>query len=517
MTDFECLWSKIDRKSAIVSPGESVNPSQRSVLVTGATGFVGRALCLRLARDGWRVLAWARSPERARAKLGAEVEIVPVREGDAELRTALAGAEAVVNLAGENLFGGRWSAGRKRALVESRVDLTRRVVRAMASCGRPPRALLCANAVGYYGDRGDEVLDEGSAPGTGFLAELCRDWQSAGDEALALGTRVAHFRQGIVLGAEGGALARMLPIFRLGLGGRLGSGRQWLSWIQLDDLLELFVAALSDERWRGAFDAVAPEPVTNAGFTRALGRALRRPTVLPAPEAALELVLGEAAQVLLASQRVLPRRALEQGFRFGCADIDTALAAELAAAPGLAIGPARDAPDAAYLRERPAAHLLESEAWIDAPRERVFEFFSRAQNLGALTPPAMDLEIRTLGPIELRAGAEIDYRMRIGPLPIAWRTRIDVWQPPERFVDVQLTGPYASWYHEHRFEAVGARTRMLDRVWYAAPLGPLGRAAQGLAVAPRLREIFTFRARAIARRFGARPSASAARPATKRV
>lgn len=494
-----------------------MSTSQRRVLVTGATGFVGQALCLRLTRDGWRVLAWARSPERARARLGEDVEIVPVREGDAELRTALAGADAVVNLAGENLFGGRWTAARKRALVESRVDLTRRVVRAMATCGRPPRALLCANAVGFYGDRGDEVLSEDSAPGTGFLAELCREWQRAGDEAEAFGTRVVHFRQGIVLGAEGGALARMLPIFRLGLGGRLGFGRQWLSWIQHDDLLELFATALADEGWRGAFDAVSPEPVTNAGFTRALGRALRRPTVLPAPKAALELVLGEAAQVLLASQRVLPRRALEHGFRFACADIDTALAAELSTVPGLTIGPARDAPDAAYLRERPAAHRLECEAWIDAPREQVFEFFSRAQNLGALTPPGMDLEIRTQGPIELRAGAEIDYRMRIGPLPIAWRTRIDAWQPPERFVDVQLTGPYASWYHEHRFEAVGARTRMLDRVWYAAPLGPLGRAAQGLAVAPRLREIFAFRARAIARRFGGSANASAAPAPANRV
>jgi uncharacterized protein (TIGR01777 family) len=386
------------------------------------------------------------------------------------------------------------------------VDLTRRVVRAMATCGRPPRALVCAGAVGIYGDRGDEPLNEDSGPGTGFLAELCRDWESAAREAEALGTRVVHLRQGIVLGAEGGALARLLPIFRLGLGGRLGHGRQWLSWIQLDDLLELYAAALADEGWRGAFDAVAPAPVTNAGFTTALGRALRRPTALPAPAAALEVALGEASQVLLASQRVLPQRAAERGFRFACADIDAALATELAPVPGLAIGPARDAPDVAWLRERPATHQLACEAWIDAPREQVFAFFSRADNLGALTPPALDLEIRTCGPIVLGAGVEIDYRMRIGPVALAWRTRIEVWEPCERFVDVQAAGPYASWYHEHRFEAVGERTRMQDRVWYAAPLGPLGRALQGIAVAPRLRSIFAYRARAIARRFGGTPA-----------
>lgn len=498
-----------------------MNAPSRRVLVTGATGFVGRSLCLRLAREGWQVQAWARSPARARAALGAEVEVVPQVDGDVELRAALARVDAVVHLAGENLFGGRWTERRKRLLVDSRVGLTRRLVRAMAECGRPPATLVSASAIGLYGDRGDEVLTEDSAPGEGFLAELCRGWEVAGREAEALGTRVAHLRLGIVLGAEGGALARMLPPFRLGVGGRLGHGRQWMSWIQLDDLLSMFAAALEDARWRGAFNAVGPEPVTNADFTRALGRALSRPTLLPAPAAALKLALGEAAEVLLGSQRVLPRRALEVGFRFACGDVRTALSAELDPPAGFSIGPARDAPDAEYLRERPAAHLLCSETTIDAPLEQVFAFFSRAENLGAMTPPSMAFEIRTPLPVAMRAGALIDYRIRLGPLPLDWRTRIEDWTPNQRFVDVQLAGPYASWYHEHRFEALGARTRMSDRVWYAAPLGPLGRAAQGLAVEPQLRAIFAFRAKAIARRFGSAQDrethASTARPVANGV
>jgi len=479
-----------------------MNTPTRRVLVTGATGFVGRSLCLRLARDGWQVAAWARSPDRARAQLGAGVEIVPVRDGDAELVAALSGVDAVVHLAGENLFGGRWTEARKRLLVESRIDLTRRLVRAMERSGRAPATLVSASAVGLYGSRGDEVLTEASTPADDFLGELCRGWEAVGREAEKLGTRVVHLRLGIVLGAEGGALARMLPPFRMGVGGRLGSGRQWMSWIQLDDLLAMFVRALDDSAWSGAYNAVAPQPVTNSEFTRVLGRELGRPTVLPAPALALKLALGEAAEVLLGSQRAVPQRALEAGFRFCCGDLATALGAELGAVSGLSIGPARDVPDAAYLRERRPTHLLESETWIDAPLEEVFGFFSRAENLGAMTPPSMGFEIRTPLPITMREGATIDYRIQLGPVPLSWRTRIDAWEPGARFVDVQLSGPYACWYHEHRFEAVDGRTRMTDRVWYAAPLGPLGRMAQGLAVAPQLRSIFAFRARAIARRFG---------------
>jgi uncharacterized protein (TIGR01777 family) len=516
MTELQVVWSKITRNSVTMSQDRVMNTPTRRVLVTGATGFVGRSLCLRLAREGWQVLAWARSPARARAALGAEVEVVPQVDGDVELRAALARVDAVVHLAGENLFGGRWTERRKRLLVDSRVALTRRLVRALAECGRPPATLVSASAIGLYGERGDEVLTEESTPGVGFLAELCRGWEVAGREAEALGTRVAHLRLGIVLGAEGGALARMLPPFRLGAGGRLGHGRQWMSWIQLDDLLSMFAAALQDARWRGAFNAVAPEPATNTDFTRALGRALSRPTVLPAPAAALKLALGEAAEVLLASQRVVPRRALELGFRFDCGDLRTALAAELAPPSGFSIGPARDVPDAEYLRQRPPAQLLSSETWIDAPLEQVFAFFSRAENLGAMTPPSLAFEIRTELPIEMRAGAQIDYRIRLGPLPLSWRTRIEAWTPGRRFVDVQLSGPYASWYHEHRFEADGERTRMIDRVWYAAPLGALGRAAQGLAVEPQLRAIFAFRAKAIARRFG-RAGDGASRASTARA
>lgn len=487
-------------------------PIQR-VFVTGATGFVGRSLCLRLAREGFQVVAWVRSPARARSQLGAGPRLVALDEGDQALTDALSTCDAVVHLAGENLFGGRWTARRKRALVDSRVALTERLVAALGRCERGPRVLVGTSAIGFYGDRGEEPLDERAAPGDDFLADLCRRWERAGQAASSLGLRVAHLRLGLVLGAEGGALARMLPPFRLGLGGPLGSGRQYMSWIQLDDLLELFVSALTDERYSGPINATAPEPVRNTDFTRALGRALGRPALLPAPAFALRLALGESAGVLLASQLVLPARALELGFAFRFPDIRSALDAELGQAQAPCLGPARDVPDTPYLQQRPPRHLLEQVTRIEAPLEQVFAFFSRPENLGSMTPPSMSFEILTAEPFEPRVGAQIDYRIKLGPIPMGWRTRFDAWESGRRFVDVQLSGPYRSWHHEHSFEADGEGTLMRDRVWYAVPLGPLGRLVNALFVSGQLRGLFAFRARAIARRFGAATATPAPAPA----
>jgi len=486
-------------------------PKPLRILVTGATGFVGRALSLRLARDGHQVLAWVRSPERARALLGAGPELVPAGD-EAALNSALPSCDAVVHLAGENLFAGRWTSARKRRLVESRVGLTQRLLAALEACPARPRTLVAASAIGFYGDRGDEVLDEESARGEGFLADLCERWEASARGAARLGTRVCSLRIGIVLGAEGGALARMLLPFHLGLGGRLGSGRQWMSWIALDDLLEMIVRALHDPRWSGPVNATAPEPVTNADFTRALGHALGRPTCLPVPACALRLALGEAAGVLLGGQRVRPRRALELGLRFRHPVLASALQAQVQALPTLSIGAAREVPDVPYLRERRARFLLEQTTHIDAPLAQVFEFFSRAENLGAMTPPRLSFSIRTALPIGMRPGAQIEYRMSLGPLPMSWRTRIDLWEPGRRFVDCQLKGPYRAWYHEHSFAAHGDTTLMSDRVWYAPPWGPLGGLANVLFVAPQLRGIFGFRSQAIARRFGLAPRTPANGP-----
>lgn len=244
----------------------------------------------------------------------------------------LVGLDGVVHLSGEPIAGGRWTAARKRAILDSRVGSTRLLCERLAGLAVPPRVLVCASAIGYYGARGDELLDEQSAPGSGFLAEVCTAWEAACAPARDAGIRVVHARIGVVLAREGGALASMLPPFRLGLGGPLGDGRAFMSWITLEDLVGAIGHALTQDQVVGPMNAVAPNPVRNAEFTRALGQALHRPAVLPVPSLALRLALGEMGPaLLLASTRVVPRVLLDTGYVFQHPTLAEALQATLAA------------------------------------------------------------------------------------------------------------------------------------------------------------------------------------------
>jgi uncharacterized protein (TIGR01777 family) len=243
---------------------------------------------------------------------------------------ALEGFSAAIHLSGANVAGHRWTAAYKREMTTSRVDSTRALAMALARLGQPPQTLLVASAVGIYGNRGEEALDESSAPGSGFLADLCRQWEAAAQPAVEAGVRVVHLRFGVVLGPGPGALTKMLPLFRLGLGGPLGSGRQWMSWISLADAVAAMVFALDTPSLNGPVNLTAPQAVTNAEFTRAIGRAAHRPALLPAPAFALRLALGEMAdEALLASARVHPAKLLAAGFQFAHPTVDQALAAAL--------------------------------------------------------------------------------------------------------------------------------------------------------------------------------------------
>ncbi len=273
-----------------------------NIAISGASGFIGRHLMKSLAQAGHSPRALSRHAPPAES----------LREAD-----------AVIHLAGEPLAQ-RWTAEAKRRIRESRVAGTRNLVAALAALPRKPEALICASAIGYYGSRGDEVLTESSAPGSGFLPEVCVAWEREAQAAEAFGMRVVRVRTGLVLDAGGGALVRMLPPFRMGLGGRLGSGRQWMSWIHLEDLTALFQFAV-ERQVRGPLNAVAPYAVTNSEFTRELARTLRRPAVFPVPEFALRLLFGEMADVLLASQRVVPSAAQAAGFRFRFPQLAAAL------------------------------------------------------------------------------------------------------------------------------------------------------------------------------------------------
>ena len=302
----------------------------RTHLISGATGLVGSRLSASLLSDGLVVRALTRDLKSASARMDPKALLVRW-DGTRVPVDAVNGVDAIVHLAGEPVFGGLLTAGRKRLIYASRVESTRSLVKAIGALpesGRPA-VLVNASAVGYYGSRGDEELAEDAECGEGFLADVCRDWEEAAFEAESLGVRCVALRIGIVLAREGGALPMMARPFRLALGGRLGNGRQWFPWIHVDDLVALIRETLSDDRYRGAVNAVAPEPVRNRDLTRQLAGQLGRPAFLPVPGFALRAVLGELSSELLGSRRVVPRQARDRGFAFRYPAIEEALSAEL--------------------------------------------------------------------------------------------------------------------------------------------------------------------------------------------
>lgn len=291
-----------------------------TILVTGSSGLIGSALIPALTREGHRVIRLV----RAEPKPG-EAAIRWDPEAGAMETTGLPRLDAVVHLAGENIAG-RWTAGKKTRIRNSRVEGTRLLSESLARLPEPPNVLVCASATGYYGDRGEELLREESAPGSGFLAEVCREWEAAADVAVQRGIRVVHLRFGLVLSPKGGALAKMLLPFRMGMGGIVGSGRQYWSWIALDDAVSAIHHALTTDTLRGPVNVVSPHPVTNREFTRTLGRVLGRPTPFPVPAFAARLAFGEMADaLLLASARVEPAKLLATGYRFRHPELEGAL------------------------------------------------------------------------------------------------------------------------------------------------------------------------------------------------
>jgi len=306
------------------------------VTVTGATGLIGQALLAALYKSGAQVTVLSRDPARARGRAaagaGAAPEVVrwdPMSEPAPA--QALQGRDAVVHLAGEPIAQ-RWTSKARAAIRDSRVAGTRHLVEGLQRTEPRPRTLLSASAIGYYGPRGEEPLDEDAPAGGDFLAGVCAAWEAEAQRAAELGMRVVRMRTGVVLDRNGGALEKMLPPFRLGVGGPVAGGRQYISWIHADDLVGILTAALEDDRWTGPANATAPEPVSNREFSRALGRALHRPSLLPVPGAALRLLYGEMAEIVTTGARVVPAKALVLGYEFRHPRLDEALQSALAPA-----------------------------------------------------------------------------------------------------------------------------------------------------------------------------------------
>ena len=290
-------------------------------LITGGTGLIGSELVKRFSRGGNKITVLSRNPSRAAEKLGQDVTIVK----DLGAATGSGRFDVVINLAGEPIVGRRWSEKRKKQLWDSRVTLTEQLVQGISASGKRPSVLVSGSAIGYYGDCGDRTIDENSPAADDFGARLCQAWEEAAVAAEQADIRTCRIRTGLVLSGKGGMLGQMLLPFKFGLGSRLGSGNQWMSWIHIDDQLAAIESMVADDSMQGAYNLTAPAPVTNREFTRTLARVVRRPAFLVTPAFAIKAALGESAHLLLGGQKVLPGRLSEQGFSFRYADLNAAL------------------------------------------------------------------------------------------------------------------------------------------------------------------------------------------------
>jgi uncharacterized protein (TIGR01777 family) len=422
------------------------------ILITGATGFVGRQVILHLRDRGHAIVVLTRDSEKAPVRLPIACPVFSWQGGDQPPpQEAFEGVDAVVHLAGENIIN-RWTPSRKKEIIKSRVESTRQLVRAMQNLDHQPKVFVCASAIGYYGDRGDESLDESAEPG-----------------AEESGIRVVSLRIGVVLGHDGGALLPMLPPFRLGLGGKVGSGKQWMSWIHVRDLAGLVLHAIETDSMKGPVNAVSPQPVPNAEFTQTLAAVLKRPHLFPIPGFVLKIIMGEASQVVLTSQRVTAGKAA--GYEFVFPELKKAL-------------------EEICGRED---HELLLEQWVPRPMDEVFGFFSNAQNLEVLTPPHLKFKVLSSSTDSLQAGTLIDYKLQLHGIPFRWQSLIGEWNPVTHFSDTQMRGPYKRWFHTHTFIEQDGGTLIRDHALYRLPFGVPGDTVGYFLVKRDLEKIFSYR------------------------
>lgn len=464
------------------------------VLLTGATGLIGKEVGKILVQNGHEVIALSRNPQKARLELPFPARIFEWAGDHAPMPTeALNNVEGVIHLAGESIAGSRWTEEKKRRIRDSRVDGTRRLVESLkASPQSQLKVFVSGSAVGYYGNREDAITTEDSELdqkriASDFLAQVVHDWEKEADQLIEgepfKTVRLAKVRTGVVLSRREGALAQMLSLFTKGLGGQLGNGQQWMSWIHIKDIARLFVFCLEDEKVHGVLNGVAPEPAKNERFTIELARSLGRPVFLPVPAVALKLAVGDLADVLLEGQRVLPARAQELGFEFQFPEL---------------VGALRELGEPLQFGQ----HELVTEQWIPALPEKVFPFFCDEMNLERLTPPTLNFEVLGKSTPQIREGTLIEYKLKIRRVPVKWKTLIEEWVPGKRFVDTQLKGPYRKWRHTHEFIEMAGGTLLRDRVLYQLPLGFVGDTVGGWKVATEVEEVFKYRRKVIGETFG---------------
>ena len=448
------------------------------ILMTGATGLIGKSLGQKLVEQGHALVVISRDKIKAQRELPYPAKVIEwdLMKNPLPLE-AFKEVEVVIHLLGETVDG-RWTDSKKRKILESRQVSSKNL---LLHLPLSVHTVISAAAQGIYGDRGDETLTEESAAGDGFLAEVCKVWEEPflNLQKKSKNQRVVILRIGLVLTSRGGALAKLISLFQKNLGASLGSGLQWMSWISLRDLVDVFISAVENKKYEGVVNAVQPQPVQNKDFTKSLCQVLNVLQLPSVPSLVLKTLLGEMAALVLGSLKVEPRRLVSWGFVFRDTELEKFFATELASFQN-------------------GERLFYDEQYLKADIEKVFKFFADAGNLEKITPPLLKFHVKKVSSVDIEKGTLIDYDLKIHGVPAKWRTLIEVWEPPFRFVDTQLKGPYQKWHHTHSFRKFGEGTLMIDEVRYRLPLGALGRMVAGSFVESDVGQIFDYRRQIIA-------------------
>ncbi len=442
-----------------------------NILLTGATGLIGKKVGQLLVKNGHTVYAVSRNIKKAKLEApfpaiwiecDLEKELIPL--------SAPEKIDGVIHLAGENVGERPWDHRQKERILNSRTRGTRNLMASLHLNKLP--FFIGASAIGYYA-AGDDLHTEDSQPGSDFLSEVTQAWENEFTDVCPE-CRICLLRLGVVLSTEGGALPRMVFPAQVFASSALGSGKQWMSWVHIDDVARAFIFAVENSSLKGTFNVVAPEPVEQKNFARAIASTIGAFNGPAVPSLALRLMLGEQASMVLSSLRVSAQKLEKTGFKFLYSDLRSAL---------------QD-----LLGEWNNGYSVKKfEQYFDMPKEQLFRFFSIAENLEKITPAFMNFRIEKKSTENIEDGTLIDYKLKVHGVPLSWRTKIESWNPPHSFVDTQLKGPYSYWHHTHTFEDLGKGTLMKDKVRFKLPLGLPGRLAALAFVDKDVNSIFEYR------------------------
>lgn len=442
------------------------------ILVTGATGLVGTRLCTELILKGYDLIVLSRDKDKAQDHLNLPAQYYswsPTSE--LPPRKAIEDCDAIINLMGESLANKRWSKSQKEKIYNSRIIGTKNLVQAVNQYREDNLdVFVSASAIGIYKPNTKNVVAENGEQDKSFLGSICQEWESAAKEVIKT-NRLVNPRIGVVIASDGGMMSKVLPLFRLGLGGPIGFGEQDMSWIHVDDLVSLLIEALQNKKFEGAINAVSKQIISNKEFTKALSRAVNIPNIFPAPTLALKLAFGEMSSLMLDSIAVKPQFLIENNFKFKYENIDEAL---------------KDVCD---------GQIRESQ-FLSKNNAEVVSFFKDAKNLSKITPKELSFEVINHKDSPITDGSKLTYRFKKYGIPFTWTSLIKNSKENGTFTDVQISGPYKKWVHEHSFYQLKNGTLIVDQVHYQMPFGILGKALMPL-VHKDIKNIFKFRKKAL--------------------